>query len=203
MAFDWLSMVGPAVAGGSSLASMFMSPPENPYLKKGGKLIAAATDPTSRRFQNQAALIDEQQRGALIGAINDMIKQTNRAKARGDVSYGINPERRDEAKTMALLEAFARAKINSRLEARDTLLRAGNAMMQGAYTGADLNDAQRMNQQNIAGSMGGLAQIIANAIGDNQQQNPVFDATGYQTNYGPLQLAPPRGSQPYYQGLFS
>lgn len=95
----------------------------------------AAADPTSSRFKNLAALFEEIDRRRSVEAIQRSMRESRRAKARGDVGFAINPERRDEARYGALAEAFMRAKEQSRLEARDTLMSAarGATGAAGAY----------------------------------------------------------------------
>ena len=95
----------------------------------------AAADPTSARFKNLAALFEEIDRRRSVEAIQRSMRESQRARARGDVGFAVNPERRDESRYKALANAFMRAKEQSRLEARDTLMGASRAATgaAGAY----------------------------------------------------------------------
>ena len=73
-------------------------------------LVRASIDPTDKRFRNLAGLYEGLNRRASLTAIEDILRSNRRARARGDTSYGINPERRDEARTRAILDSFVRGR---------------------------------------------------------------------------------------------
>lgn len=85
-------------------------------------LAEAAADPTSSRFKNLEALFAEANRRASLEAIDRTMKLSNRARARGDIGFAVNPERRDESRYKALADTFILGKERARDEARRTLL---------------------------------------------------------------------------------
>ncbi len=125
----------------------------------------AAADPDSTFFKNQASLYDELNRKDLVGAINKIMLQNRRSKARGGSGFGVNPERRDESRYRALITGFQDAKIKSRLQARDTLFKlAGqaNTQAQGFLDASgtferfgDANYGMRQNQLQALGDLPG------------------------------------------------
>lgn len=103
---------------------------EIPSLGRYNELIAAAGDPTSKRFVNTAALFNEQRKGDMLSAINAIMRANRRAKARGAIGVGINPERRDEALSSAILRGFERSGNLSRLDARNALMQQAEGYRQ-------------------------------------------------------------------------
>lgn len=121
-----------------------------------------AANPESANFRNLAALTEAQDRGAAVENINRIMSENARARARGSVGFGINPERRDETRAKALTDAFRSARERARLVARDTLLAAsqGAANAAGAYAPSagilgqygQFNTERRAGQQEAIGS---------------------------------------------------
>ena len=133
----------------------------------------AAADPESARFKNLAALFEEIDRRRSVETIQRTMRESQRARARGDVGFAINPERRDESRYRALANAFMRAKEQSRLEARDTLMSAARAATGAAgaypvatgYAGEQADYARRMRGFSALPSLGRSVQSALTAWG--------------------------------------
>ncbi|MGI9506326.1 MAG: hypothetical protein ACR2RE_25065, partial [Geminicoccaceae bacterium] len=79
---------------------------------------------------------------------------------RGDPAFLVNPERRDESRSRALLHAFQRAGEAARLEARNTLLGASRAAAGAAGAGGQIASLdQAVKQQQHEGKLIGLGAI--------------------------------------------
>ena len=138
---------------------------ENPALRAYNELISAAGDPKSSRFVNQAAIHEEMRRKDLLSAINAMMRANRRARARGAIGIGVNPERRDEAVASAILRGFDRAGDQSRLDAQNTLMRQAQqvgASIPAYKTYGDITARQRSGGYeaffDMLGKMGGRSE---------------------------------------------
>jgi hypothetical protein len=139
MAFDWISDVADIAGSGAQIARAFGGRKESKASKESRRsakqaraYAQAAADPTSAPFRNLAGQYDRENRQALIQAIDRIMRDNAREKARGGVGFGINPERRDESRYKALARQFMDSREASRREARDTLLAAGGGITQSA-----------------------------------------------------------------------
>lgn len=135
MAFEWLSDTADIVGGGAQIARAFQGRRESGAskearraAKKAAKYSAAAADPTSTPFRNLAGQYDTENRRSMVEAINRIMKENAREKARGGVGFGINPERRDESRYKALARSFMESRESARREARNTLLGASQGL---------------------------------------------------------------------------
>lgn len=99
----------------------------------------AAINPASPHHRALTALEEAEMKRNLIAAINEQIKQTNRARARGALGAGLNPERRDESLAGALANLMGVSGDQARRGASDKLNRAA-----GSATG----EAQGFNSIN-------------------------------------------------------
>lgn len=91
-------------------------------------LVRAAADPTSKRFRNLAGLYEGLNRRALITAIEDIMRQDRRGRARGDPAFAVAPERRDEARTNALLRQFMLGRERANVQGMNALLAAASGL---------------------------------------------------------------------------
>lgn len=128
MAFTFTDASNLATAG-AQIYSAYQGQKESRASQEAGDaarssrgLAEAASDPTSDRFKNLEALFTEANRRASQEAIDRTIRTSNRARARGDTGFAINPERRDESRYKATIEAMILGKERARDEARRTLL---------------------------------------------------------------------------------
>jgi len=92
-----------------------------PGLGDANKYLKASVNPDDPLFKNLAAQWTSQNRRATSDAIRSIMSQNRRAQARGDPGFGINPERRDEANTKAIIDAHIKANESSRLYASQML----------------------------------------------------------------------------------
>lgn len=139
----------------------------------------AAVDPTHPFFKNIMALLDEQRRTDVIAGISQMLKQEQRARARGLTVGGVKGERRDEARASAIAEAFERSGSQSRLDARSFLRGAAQDQAQAAASLGGFNnifaqfgDVQAQERGNLLEggqaalqSLGSVAQNIGGKTG--------------------------------------
>ena len=155
MAFPWQKAkdIGDIVGGGFQLARAFGGRKASKSAKRARKtarqarrLAAAAADPTSPTFRNLAAQYDQENRRALIQGIDRIMRENARARARGDVGFGVNPERRDESRTQALARAFMQSREQARREARNTLLAASQGLTGTASALPVAADEERAGQ---------------------------------------------------------
>ena len=131
----------------------------------------ASVNPESPHFKNLAALEESSIRRDLITAINEIMKSNARAKASGRVGFGVNPERRDEARSGAIARAFAQAGEQSRRIASDKLAGASSrsAGAAGAFAPsfgpfAGYADMGRTYEASRTQQMGDLGQWIADIL---------------------------------------
>ena len=117
---------------------------------------AAAADPNSPEFQNLAALYEGQRKRDLADSSSEIMKRNRFEKARGGVGFGINPERRDEARYGALTKGFAASGDMAREEARRSLLQSAGGSAQAAQ------------------SMGPVMNIYGNAANQNRQNENIL-----------------------------
>lgn len=174
MAFPWLAMLPMMIQAGTSLAASSGTrraggevPTLQPYLDalaRADRYAQAAGDSEDPFFKDLQADRTEQNRRASMDAVLRIMRMNARDRARGGAGFGINPERRDESRAAALAEAFQNAKLKSRLEARDTLLRLSeNARLNAAgYTRSfplfrEFGDIQANQRASRAEGIGDLA----------------------------------------------
>jgi hypothetical protein len=160
------------VSSGLNLYQAFSGPDKSSAEKGASRSAKAAetfaqwaADPTSPGFRNLAALFEEVDRRRAAEAMDRSMRQNARAKARGDPGFVINPERRDESRYSAMMDAFMQAKERSRMEARNTLLTASQAATgaAGAYPVQAGVNREALGQEMRAGSNEALASIGAMA----------------------------------------
>ncbi len=178
----WLSDIAGLVTAGAGLAQAFggrKTPrgvaEQTDTARQAALFAAASADPDSPMFRKLAALFAEQNRRANIQAIRGLFMTDRRAKARGDVGFGINPERRDEAVAQALSRNFQLGAERARFEARDTLTGAarGSTGAAGAFTNPNLM-ALRERDLSISGRAVGFEGLpkLAGGIERLFQQGP-------------------------------
>ena len=126
--------------------------------KEAEALAVASADPTSAKFKNLAALFESADRRRSIESVQRTMRESSRARARGDVGFGINPERRDEARYGALAQAFMLAKERSRGEAREALLNASRAIT-GAGAAAPVQAATQRETGNFNRQLSAVSSI--------------------------------------------
>lgn len=168
----WLSDIAGLVTAGAGLAKAFggrKTPrgvaEQTDTARQAALFASAAADPESPTFRKLAALFAEQNRRTSIQAIQGLFKTSRRAKARGDVGFGINPERRDEAIAQALSRNFQLGAERARFEARDTLTGAARATTgaAGAFSYPNYLDVRERDLGIIdrAVGFGGLPKLAA------------------------------------------
>lgn len=138
MAFTWTDAANLA-SSGAQLYQAFAGQRESDASKDARKAARrasgyaeAAADPGSAQFQNLVALYDEANRRAATDQIDRIQKMDRRARARGDIGFAVNNERRDEARYKALADQFMLAKERARQEARNTLMGSSQLLSQSA-----------------------------------------------------------------------
>ena len=87
----------------------------------------AAADPNSAWFKNLAALFKESQVMSSIQGLNNLQARQSQLRARGAPGILTNPARRDESVAKATADSYAKADVQSRLDAQQALLRASSA----------------------------------------------------------------------------
>ena len=142
----------------------------------GDILLRGETDPQFRR------MVDEDEgrlRADYIQSIDDMILQSNRNRMRSGNPAFINPERQDEMRAGALMQAFENARQTSRGNARALLQASANVNnmslqgltnVMGALTGggqaaAGMVPTQVQDQQNQMAAQGQFFKDLPSAIG--------------------------------------
>lgn len=159
--FEILSGLGSLASAGAGVASLFKDQSFNPYennpaligmlrANKMAELFAKwAAMPNSQAFKNLEGLEREKIQAGFISSLRDIMRMNAVERARGGAGFGINPERRDEARYRAQLEANEAAKSNARTTARQYLLTAAQgqaAAAQGYGPAAGiLGDASMFN----------------------------------------------------------
>jgi len=157
--FELLGSIGNIASAGASLYNI-ISPPKydvynNPALMRMMKANQMAelfskwaAQPNSRAFKNLEGIERERIQSGFIQSVQDIMRSDRAARARGDAGFGVNPERRDEAKYRAVLEANEASKSQARQMARDYLLAGatGQAAAAQGYGGA----ATMIDQGNLA-----------------------------------------------------
>jgi hypothetical protein len=95
------------------------------------------------------------------------MSETERARARGDAGFVINPERRDEARYGGLMQSFATGKERAREEARNALLNSARAIT-GAGAAAPVQAAQARQMANFDNRTAALSSLPfgVEALGD-------------------------------------
>lgn len=171
MAFDF-DMAGDILGIGAGLYDIFRDH-DNPYADAMAANLAAATDPNSPQFKNLAALFEERNRAAAVKNIQQIMTQNQRARARGDRGFIVNPERRDEFRTSSLNKAFMDAGQAARDEARNTLM--GTAGQYGQLIPYGAEQDQRTSGYINAGA--GLASDLMGLFSNNNPQThiPLYD----------------------------
>lgn len=134
MAFNFLSTAANLLTAGAGLVGAFrgrrepaVSREQADISRQAAEFAQLSVSPNDPRFRNLLALFEEQNRRANIQAIQGLFKTSRRAKARGDVGFGINPERRDEAIAQALSRNFQLGAERARGETREAFLGASQA----------------------------------------------------------------------------
>jgi len=117
--------------------------------------------PWAQALSGQIKQMLEQQ--AAKGIQEDMLLR-RRAIAAGNTTAGIDPSRRDEARSNALVQAFQKSGSQAQMAAAEQLSRAGQ-MAQGqtaGYMGLAEQDmlTKNTNQQNQQAGMSGIASIL-------------------------------------------
>ena len=150
------SGLGNVIKTGASLYDLFRSH-KSKSADEMSALLGAAVDPNSPRFRNLAALFEEKSKADALQGIQRQMQQQARAKARGDVGFGINPERRDEARSGAIAQAFMDAGRMGTDQAYNAL--TGTAGQYAPLVGYDeRQDAGK--SQRIGAGVEGLAGIF-------------------------------------------
>lgn len=187
MAFAFLDTLGSIAKLGASAAALFGGrrniSKEIPTLQpsidaaEAARVFGlAAANPDDPMFQNLASLFQEKIRRDTLSSIKEIIRQNNRAQARGAVGLGINPDRRDEAISSAIATQNELAKEQARLSARDYLLAASQGQAQAAqgFSGTfqpfqqfgDIAANQRASRLRALGEFPGqLSDVFRNAFG--------------------------------------
>lgn len=188
MSFNWLSDTADIVGGGVQIARAFEGRKQSKASKdarraarKAGKYAEYAADPTSVPFRNLAGQYDTENRRSLVEAVNRIMKENAREKARGGVGFGINPERRDESRYKALARSFMESRESARREARNTLLGAsqgltGSARAQPVPTGEYRQAANFDRTTTGVSGATSVAQIIAKMMQDRPVSSTTFPA---------------------------
>ena len=140
-----------AIGGGRSEELGF----DQEAVEEALSLALAGADPKSPRFKRLARLLDARYRRDLIRGTELTRDVYSRARARGDVLGGVNPERRDEAIHRMLTSGFMEARERARMQARDTLLMASRAAA-GAASPALAAQGQDLRSQGI----GNIADLV-------------------------------------------
>lgn len=161
MALDFLDDIidgglGDVVKIGASLYDLFRGHGSQ-SADQMSALLGASVNPNDPKFKNLAALFEQRAKQDALTGIQKAINQNARSKARGGVGFGINPERRDEAKYGAIAEAFMKAAQQGQQQAYTALSGAagGYAPLVGYDTGRD----DLLSQQIGAGAEG-IAELI-------------------------------------------
>ena len=202
--FGGLAQLAPAIGGIAALFGNKRDPYSDiPMLQDWvNRLTAAKTyseaslDESSPYFKNISAVQEEKNRSDLIAAIKQMMIQNRRAKARGSVGFGVNPERADETRSSMIAQGFYTAQQRARDQARSILMSAAQAQqgLAGAYAApsqifASSADAQRGDRAGIYEGIGkvisGLPDIFSGKSGGSQ---PLMRGT-YQEPAGQSSLA--------------
>jgi len=185
MAFEWLSDTADVVGGGAQIARAFKGRGESKAskqarkaAKRAGRYATAAADPTSEPFRNLAGQYDTENRRALVQAVNRIMKENARERARGGVGFGINPERRDESRYKALARSFMESRENARREARNTLLGASQGLTGSARAQPVLPSEYRQERNfdrtttGISGAVGAgqtIGKMLEELFGNKRQ----------------------------------
>ena len=182
MAFNFLSSAANLLTAGAGLVGAFRGREEPAVSREQAGIARQAAEfanlsvsPDDPRFRNLQALFAERNRRANIQAIQALFKTSRRAKARGDVGFGINPERRDESIAQALSRNFQLGAERARDETRKAFLGASEA-----GTGASrafsvpsflAAENERLNAKNLAGGIESSSDILR-SLGNLFQQGP-------------------------------
>lgn len=147
-------------------------------LNQGNKFAAAAADPTSKMYQAAKAEAESPLRRQAINAADEMFKLSRRAQARGYGSTMVNPERRDEARSKALMSAFEQASMIGGQQARERLQGAANSFYNYAQPAMQLSDryraesvAKNQTMQNLFSMGGALGGAAINQFAPNADQD--------------------------------
>ena len=122
MAFNFLAAL-PAILSAVSSIPSFLNAfsrrdpmQDNPMialmmhrLQKAEKLGRAAVDPTSKIHMAASAFHEEELRRKAVEGVLEQAMEMRRARAMGNIQAGVIPERRDEARSRSLAEAFMAA----------------------------------------------------------------------------------------------
>ena len=205
MAFNFMSAlphIGSAIQSGAGIASLFSkrdATSEIPVLQPMVDALhasqtysEASADPTHPFAKNLAALLEGEQRRDMVTALKRIMIANRRASARGDVGFGVNPERRDEARSQALLKAFSEAKDRARLMASQQLsATAGQHRQTASAYGPLVNVFGQYADTNRANRAGGIE-----AIGELFKSIPgLFPQSSGGPTSLPSQIAPQRLSR--------
>ena len=110
----------------------------------------AAGDPTSERFKGLHGQLTDLSRRNLVQGINEIMKANNRARARGSLGVGINPERRDEAMSGAILRGFQGAGDQAFGQTINSLMAAAQGMRGAAPTWPTIEGQMDFDAKNSA-----------------------------------------------------
>lgn len=191
MAFEWLSDTADIAGGGAQIYRAFAGRGESKAskqarkaAKRAGRYATAAADPTSVPFRNLAGQYDTENRRALVQAVNRIMKENARERARGGVGFGVNPERRDESRYKALARSFMESRENARREARNTLLGAAQGLTGSARAQPTLPSEYRQERNfdrtttGISGAVS-VADLLAQALARNFPSSSPVSTTSF------------------------
>lgn len=120
----------------------------------------AAGDPTSERFKGLHGQLTDLSRRNLVAGINEIMKANNRARARGALGVGINPERRDEALSSAILRGFQGAGDRAFGQTIQSLMASAQGMRGAAPTWPTIEGQMDFDADNFAMTNQGLEGIF-------------------------------------------
>lgn len=182
MAFNFLSAAANLITAGAGLVGAFrgrrepaVSREQAGIARQAAEFARLSVSPNDPRFRNLLALFEERNRRANIQAIRGLFMTDRRAKARGDVGFGINPERRDEAIAQALSRNFQLGAERARGETREAFLGAAEAGT-GAARGLSVPSFlaaqyEGLRAKNLAGGIEAGGDVLR-GLGDLFRQGP-------------------------------
>jgi hypothetical protein len=161
----------------------------NPYkearrtMYKANEFAAAAADPRSAMYKAATEEEASPLRSQALAGIENMYKIARRAKARGDMSSIVNPERRDETRSRAIMQAFEQASVLGRQQAQSrltnaakTLYSSANKQMGMADSQMAVDEARQAQIQKLYDVGGGLVGATINKINPRIDQDVAFRA---------------------------
>ena len=137
-----------------------------------GRLIA---NPASPKYRALAGLYESFNRRAAIDAIEDILKANRRDVSRGGPGFYVQPERRDESRSRALLYNFMLGRERANLQAQNALAASSGAVGNAA---GRVTTATGLYPEIAATTMGGATGVTGSRLGQTRALADIGEAIG-------------------------